>query len=264
MTKVALGICTYQRPAYLEKCTKSIARNCASAIDYSFVYNDGSDPKLSGSYKRAYAPLTAIGGHITEAAENGGVAVAKNALLRSMLETDADWFILCEDDIKILSPLAVTRYISIAKDNGLPHLSFAHHGPANAQGPVDADADVEFYPHSIGAWCLYSRECIETVGLFDEAMVNAMEHVEWEMRAYLAGFSPNGGPHRFADAAGSWIWLEEFPGSIEKSSIRPRDDWASNIRNAMTYWRDNKPETYALLFGPGTQLHNYALGITGG
>ena len=72
MTKVALGICTYQRPAYLEKCTKSIARNCASAIDDSFVYNDGSDPKLSGSYKRAYAPLTAIGGHITEAAVSSG------------------------------------------------------------------------------------------------------------------------------------------------------------------------------------------------
>lgn len=263
MTKVALGICTYQRPTYLEKCAKSIARNCASAIDHLYCYNDGSDPKHSGAYKRAYAPLTAIGGHITEAAENGGVAVAKNALLRSMLDTDADWLILCEDDIKVLAPEAVTRYVKIATDHKLAHLSFAHHGPANATGPVETDDDVEFYPHSVGAWCLYSRECLESVGLFDEHMVNAFEHVEWEMRAYLAGFAPGGGPHRFADASGSWIWLSEFPGSIEKSSIRPRSDWSSNIRNSLTYWRDEKPETFDMLFGPTMPLHNYALGIIG-
>jgi GT2 family glycosyltransferase len=261
---VALGITTFNRPDYLEKCAKAIARTCAPVTDYIYCFNDGSDPKHAGAYKRAYKPLIELGATIIDAPTNGGVAVAKNALIYSALkETDCDHVILCEDDIKVLAPEAVTQYIAIAERHGLHHLSYAHHGPANADGPVDTDGDVEFYPHSVGAWCLYSRECLEAVGAFDENMVNAFEHVEWEMRAYQMGYANNGGPHRFADALGSWIWLTELPNSIERSSIRPRSDWSSNIHNSLRYWHDAKPETYDMLFGPSMPLHAYAQSIIG-
>ena len=262
---VALGVCTFNRPEFLERCAKSIAKTCAPVTDYIYCYNDGSDPKHSGDYKRAYKALSAVGATVIDAPVNGGVAVAKNALIYAALsETDADWVILCEDDMKVLSPEAVTQYVAIAERRNLHHLSFAHHGPANADGPVDTDDDVEYYPHSVGSWCLYSRECLEAVGGFDERMVNAWEHVEWEMRAYAMGYAPNGGPHRFADAYGSWIWLSELPNSLEKSSIRPRSDWSYNIQSGLRYWHDEKPETFALLFGPGMPLHGYAQSIIGG
>jgi GT2 family glycosyltransferase len=264
---IGIGICTYQRPEYLEKCGKAIIRNLfvdgKPVFDYLLVYNDGSDPKHHGSYERAYRPLRSAGATIIDAPENKGVATAKNALIEGLLARGCDWIFTLEDDILIKDPKAVTEYVAKATDLQQHHFSFAHHGPANVGGPIEVDGDIAYYPHSIGAWCLYSREMIEKVGLFDTQMVNAFEHVEFEMRAFTMGYSPNGGPHRFADVVGSENWLAEIPGAIEKSAIRPRPDWQSNIRNSLLYWRDNKPETFDLLFGADCPLQQYAQSIIG-
>ena len=264
---IGIGICTFNRPEMLEKCGKAIIRNLfvdgKPVFDYLLVYNDGSDKKHHGSYERAYRPLRSAGATIIDAPENGGVAVAKNALIESLLARGCDWIFTLEDDLLLKDPKAVTEYVAVAERRGLSHFSFYNHGPANISGPVEVDGDIAYYPHSIGAWCLYSREMINKVGMFDTGMVNAFEHVEFEMRAFSMGYAPNGGPHRFADVVGSENWLTEIPGAIEKSSIRPRSDWQSNIRNSLLYWRDNKPETYDLLFGPEMPLHAYARSIIG-
>jgi hypothetical protein len=174
-----------------------------------------------------------------------------------MLETDAEWLILAEDDILVTSPEAVTGYIRAAESASFHHLSYAHHGPANDGIVPETEGLVSFYPHSIGAWCLYSRECLESVGLFDEHFHNAWEHVELTLRLARAGFTS--GSYRFADAAGSEGWLQELPNSIEKSSIRPRPDWQSSIVNGLRYWQDNKPDTFSDLFGEDKPLHAYAM-----
>ena len=260
--QVALGVCTYNRPAFADKCLRAIRDHVAPLVCAVAVYNDGSDPKYHAEYRRAYKRLE--GATIIEAPDNRGVASAKNTLLRWMLDTtEADWLILCEDDIFVQAPEAVTEYVQVAEETGLHHLSFAHHGPGNQAGPVSVRGKVGYYVHSIGAWCLYSRECLETVGLFDENFHNAWEHVELEVRLAQAGFMPNAGLHRFPDVLGSEQWLVEAPNSIEKSSIRPRDDWQQSIIDGLTYWANVKPETFTLLFGPGTQLEDYARGVLG-
>jgi glycosyltransferase involved in cell wall biosynthesis len=211
-------------------------------------------------YRRAYNRLEHL--DLFESEKNSGVAVAKNTLLRHMLsESDADWLFLLEDDIIIKSPEAITEYIRVAEENGLHHLSFAHHGPANADGPVEVQGDVAYYPHSIGAWCLYSRESLDVAGLFDEHFHNAWEHVEHEVRLMQHGFMPGCAPHRFPDVKDSLIWLSELPNAIDKSAIRPRSDWGSSIINGLRYWHDAKPETFDLMFGPGTPLEQYASNI---
>ena len=258
----ALGITTYNRPQFAEKCGRAIEIQLGAVLDAVYLYNDGSDSKHRGSYERAYAPLRRFGATILDEPENRGVAFAKNRLLERMLEeTDAEWLFLIEDDIKVLHPRAITQYVRVGESTGLHHLSFAHHGPGNAAGPIDTDGRVEFYQHSIGAFTMFSRESLLAVGLFDENLHNAWEHVEHEMRLIVAGFMPGCGPHRYPDVAGSYQWLNEFPNSIEKSSIRPRPDWSSNIITGLRYWRDQKPETYALLFGPGTPLEAYASSV---
>ena len=261
---IGVGVTTFDRPEMLEKSLKALIRNCSDIVDHIAVYNDGSDKKFHGAYQRAYKPLSIhASADVFDVSENFGVSVAKNRLCAHLLAEGCDYVFLLEDDIRITDPKAVSEYLRVAKAYTLHHLSYAHHGPANIGGPVEVDGDLEYYPHSIGAWCLYSREFLLNVGLFDENFKNCWEHVEVEMRAFLMGYAPNGGPHRFADAAGSDQWLTEIPGAIEKSSIRPRPDWYSNIRNGLIYWRDNKPETYALLFGAGMPLEGYANGITG-
>jgi GT2 family glycosyltransferase len=247
----ALGICTYNRPEFFEKCAKSVAKHLDVPV---FVYNDGSDPKHQGAYKRGYRALPDA--HIVHADENHGVAYAKNQLLLAMLASGADWLILCEDDIKVRSNGAVEGYVQACEETGLHHLSFAHHGPANADGAVDTTDLLAFYTHSVGAYCIYSRESLEACGIFDESLHNAWEHVELTLRLAENGYTS--GAYRFADARWSNIWLQELPNSIERSSIRPRPDWHANIVNGLRHWHDTKPSTYETMFGPGTPLHDYA------
>ena len=260
--KVAIGVTTYNRPKFLAKSLRALNDNLRGLEAPVWVCNDGSGPKYSAEYRRAYTRFP--GATIIECPENRGVAAAKNTLLRMMLDvTNADWFFLLEDDIEITSSKAISAYVDAAEEFGTHHLSFAHHGPANAQGPTAIEGQIEFYPHSIGAWCLYSRHSLEEAGLFDENFHNAWEHVEHELRLIQQGLMPGAGPHRFPDVAGSAGWLRELPNSIEKSAIRPRSDWQASIAQGLAYWRQAKPSTFDAMFGAGTPLESYARGILG-
>ena len=256
MTKVALGVVTFQRPEYAEKCLRSINAHLRDVVDLFYVHDDGSSPKYAGAYKRAFARLP--GAVLQLDHTNKGPACAKNDILRHALIDGADWVFLCEDDLIVNNVWAVTGYLEAAQETGIHHLSFAHHGQANAGGPVEAGELVSLYPHSVGAWSLFSRECLEGAGLFDERFVRAWEHVEHSMRLIQAGYCGDAGAYRYPDATGSPQWLAEIPGSLENSSIRPLLDWQSNIRDGLRYWHDNKPETFNDLFCEGTPLHDYA------
>lgn len=254
---IMIGVTTYNRPEYLAKSLRAIGNRVKGVPVY--VHNDGSDAKHNGEYKRAYSRMPdAI---ILDSEVNRGVSASKNSLLMGMLGAGADWLFLCEDDILVQSPAAIFSYIEACEKSNFQHLSFAHHGPANAGGPVWADDVLAYYPHSIGAWCIYSAECLNKCGLFDENLLNAWEHVELSLRLAQAGYTS--GAYNYADVIGSDKWLSEIPGSVEKSSIRPRADWHKNIRNGLIYWRDNKPDTYEQLFGPGLMLEGWAKGIVG-
>lgn len=258
--RTAVGLTTYNRPRFADKSIRALERAVRPLDCVLSAANDCSDEKYRGEYKRAYARAPEM--TVIEIPANGGVAKAKNVLLRWMLDTtDAEWLFLLEDDIILNGPEAVTGYIEAAERTGMHHLSFAHHGPANAAGPSRHGDPVEFYPHSIGAWTMFSRECLETVGLFDENFHNAWEHVEHELRLIAAGFMPEAAPHYFPDATGSRLWLSELPSAIEESAIRPRGDWQSSIVNGLRYWRESKPETFEMLFGAGTPLEGYAASL---
>lgn len=253
---VGITICSFNRPEYAERCVKSVRKHLADVVDHIVFVDDGSDPKHNGSYRRVEKTIQTMGGTYIGLDENGGPAVAKNVGLRYLLTKECDWVFTLEDDLIIQSPKAVTEYLRIAEDTGLSHFSYAHHGEANESGPVTVDGEVEFYFHSVGAWCLFSCDDLMTYGLLDENFVRAWEHVEHELRLGVA-------PHRFPDITNSAYYLQEIPGSIERSSIRPLHDWQSRIRDGLRYWAAEKPESFDLMFGPGTPLHQYAFGILG-
>ena len=259
---VAIGVTTYNRPRFADKSLRALEANVSGLGCPVSVYNDGSDQRYRAEYQRAYRRLPdAI---VFEAPENRGVAAAKNTLLQWMLDTtDAEWLFLLEDDIILKSPMAVTEYVRAAEDNGLHHLSFAHHGPANVGGPVEVTNGIGYFPHSIGAWCIYSRESLLGAGLFDENFHNAWEHVEHEMRLFTHGYMPGCGPHRFPDDIDSALVLAELPDAIAKSAIRPRVDWNSSIVEGLRYWQSAKPETFNMMFGEGMPLQQYARGVLG-
>ena len=258
VSNVFLGVTTMNRPRYLDKCLRSIQTHLEGVCSLVAVHDDGSDPRYNAEYRRAFRRIP--NALIQVSPKNEGVAKSKNALLRAGLASGADWLFLCEDDILVQSPEAITGYIAACEATGISHLSFSHHGPANLNIP-DGDGPVSFFTHSIGAWTCYTRECLEATGLFDEQMINAFEHVHHDMRLIRDGFMPGAAPHQFPDASGSAKWLTEIPGSIENSSIRPRDDWHSNIRRSLERWRDSDAETFEALFGEEMPLHAYAMSI---
>lgn len=253
---VGVTICTFERPEFAEKCVKSVRKHLSGVIDHLVVVNDGSSAKHNGAYRRVEKATQSAGGTYMAMQDNAGVAITKNIGLRWLLSHGCDFCFTLEDDILITSPKAVTEYVRIATERGDRHYSFAHHGEANYSGPVTEDGEVEYYFHSVGAWVMYERVALLTNGLLDENMRNAFEHVEAEIRMGAE-------PHRFPDIARSADYLTEIPGSIQKSSIRPRSDWSQNIAASMAYWRDNKPESFEAMFGPTMPLHNYANGILG-
>lgn len=258
---IGIGITTFQRPEFCEKSVKSLLKYCSSVVDHIAIVNDGSSTKYAGAYKRVFRPLEAAGGVVFDESVNRGCAWAKNRLIDALLP-DCDWIFLVEDDIRVLDAKAITEYVRICEETGNHHLSFAHHGPANHGVPL-GDGDVSYFPHSIGAWTIFSRECLKAVGFLDESFVRAWEHVEHELRLIVAGFMPGAGPMHYPDATHSQDWLEELPNSIEKSSIRPLPDWFNNVRDGLQYWRDYKRDTFDMLFGPGKPLNAYANQILG-
>jgi len=250
---IGVTICTYNRPDFCEKTVKAVRKHLTEVVDHVVVVNDGSIPKFNGGYRRVEKATQSIGGTYIGMDVNGGVAKAKNIGLQFLLDKGCTWLFTLEDDILIQSPRAVTEYVRVAKASGVRHLSFAHHGEANLGGPVATDGELEYYFHSIGAWCHYTADEL-TKRLLDERFRNAWEHVHHELTLGVE-------PYRYPDIAHSADYLKEIPGSIEKSSIRPLPDWQSNIRQGLIMWKDTDPDTFKSLFGDGTPLQQYAQSI---
>lgn len=225
--KVGVGITTYKRPEYFEKCIKSVLEHLDGVVDEIAVYNDGSKLK---DYQAIYKKIPQV--TIEHKNKNKGVAAAKNWLIGHLLCEECDYIFLLEDDIVIKDPKAVTEYIN----SGEQHLLFAHHGKANACKPLATKGVVEYYPNCVGAWCMYTKECIEDYGLMDSGFKNAWEHVEHSLRI-LGGMA-------FPDIKGSKEWLEEQENAIESSVIRNSPEWNKFISDGVVHWLETNPETF--------------------
>lgn len=221
---IGLGITTYNRFSYFNQSISSVIEHLRSKVDLLLVYNDHSET----SYQ--YPKETDI---IFQGKENKGVAHAKNTLLKTMMAFGCNHLFLMEDDIIVKSSEVLDRYITVAQQNDLHHLNFAHHGPANAGGYKQREGEIELYPHCVGAFSYYSREAIEQVGFMDEKLKNAWEHVFHTKAIAEAGLTS---PFwYFADISGSRELLEEIPGSIENSSIRQDEAWRKHMDEGYKY-----------------------------
>lgn len=240
-SRIGIGITTYQRPDYFTQCLEHVIKNTPKDTKI-YVYNDGSTEKYPTVDKRV---------KVTAPKKNRGVAHAKNTLLKQMLADGCDYLVILEDDILIINENALSEYIRVSKETGIEHLSFYNHGPANKEGKVYGDENVSYYPACVGAFSLYTRNCLESLaeiekdthpypGLMDENFHNAWEHVHHTKRLGDHAFtSPFG---LFADITGSERYLKEIPGSIEKSSIRPTKEWKKRMEDGLKYWEEQDGE----------------------
>lgn len=236
MAKIGVGITTYNRPDYFKQCLESVTK-LLPVVDSIWAYNDGST--------KNYDVEIPEGVRYYNSNHNKGVAHAKNWLIKKLLKEGCDYIFLLEDDILIKSPKAVTEYVRLSDESGIEHMMFAHHGKANAGEPGLRSNGIDLYRNPIGAWCLYTKNVLEAVGLFDEHFLNAWEHVEHTWRIAKAGYTPPWGMV-VADVTDSQEYLAEIPGSIKKSSINARSDHMANKINGLIYWQDKNPQDFPL------------------
>ena len=234
--KVAIGIVTYNRPEQFRTVAKAVLEQFDGIP--IFAYNDGSPQteqyssirkELSGSIDLVNAPV------------NQSVGYAKNRLLERMLDDGADWLFILEDDIIPISPDATTAYIEACKRSKWHHLMFAHHGELNKGVPLNTDWvwGISFFLHCVGAWCVYTREVIEKVGLIDEAFINAWDHVEHTWRIAQAGMTA---PFwNFADVAGSDKLLAEMDLEATPIGTRSHEAYDARVAAGLQYWRAKDP-----------------------
>lgn len=214
-----------------------VIRNLKNQVDSVWIYDDGSTKNLDG-YDELFKSLPGwIKVH--RAKKNKGVGAAKNWVMQQLLDEDCYCIFVGEDDIVPVSKRAITGYIKASRETGITHFMFAHHGPINKVGPNHREGIVETYPGCVGGWCFFTKPALEEVGLHDEEMVNAYEHVELTWRLAQARRTTPWG--YFADVKGSKDWLQEISDSIENSSISKTEDWALRTCKALVHWRDKDP-----------------------
>lgn len=224
---IGIGIVTCNRPNFFIKCFRSIPDN------YSLVaVNDGAQFE---DWKRL---LKEKQFEYIHNEHNIGVGRSKNKLFKVLLEKGCTDIFIVEDDIIVKNLAVFEEYIRARQITGIHHFNFGYHGPAN-KGNISGGTPqpryiidygkikIAFNMHSVGAFCYYTKEVLEKVGLIDEEYTNAFEHVDHDYRIFKAGM---GAPYwHFPDIANSMDYLDEIECSEKSSAIRPREDWKDNI-----------------------------------
>ena len=180
-------------------------------------------------------------GDLIQNKENLGVGKSKNIAIKELLSRGFDHIFIIEDDIiqKDNSVNIFDLYIEYSNKTGVQHFMYGYHGPANKGGVskgsplprsvIDYGNDIRVLLnlHCVGAFCYYTKKCIDEVGLFDEEYNNAFEHVDHSYMIAKAGMIP--GYWWWPDIDDSYKYLDEIECSEESSTIRPRADWQENI-----------------------------------
>ena len=227
-TKIGIGIITCDRPDYLKKLVRSLDGISTNNL---VIINDGK--KLLDGGK--------IFVHNNNPSKQG-VGKAKNQALK--LLKDNDYIFLLEDDIIIKDKTVFEKYIQASKLSGIQHFNFAFHGLDNYKPDgipavrlkldYSPETSVCLYPNVYGAFSMYTKKCIEDVGLMDEFYYNAMEHVDHTAAIIKAGMHP---PFRwFADIANSDRYIEEIDRAHSGSEIRRDQKWIENFHKAADHF----------------------------
>lgn len=225
-----IALVTYNRYNYFKQVVLSLVANDYGGADYLVIVQDGDYySQRQWDEIGVILDVQPIRYEIIIHSNNRGVASAKNTGLKKLLEWGVTHCFTLEDDILINNDDVVNQYISFAGKIGVKHLNFALHGEMN-KGRKKYYLGVPVYPHCVGAWSYYHKDCFAIVGFFDERFINAFEHVYHTLLLSNVGLTF---PFwLFPDHPNNDQLLKEIPGSIDNSSIRPRSDWQSNIRAA--------------------------------
>jgi len=234
--KIGLGIMTYKRPDYFKKIFASVPKE---AVHELVVVNDGTPYDFD------------IDATLIQHETNKGIGVSKNDAMKHLLERGCEYIFLMEDDIIIKDSSVFERYINASKETGIQHFNYSQHGlmnkfpnseTPNPRVKIDYknDVSVELYPHCVGAFCFYTKKCLDKVGLMDENFFNATEHLEHTYNIIKNDMHP---PFWwFADIANSNKYLADIPWSVSTSTISSSPKHNETVLRGLNYFHKKHGE----------------------
>lgn len=235
--RIGVGIVTCDRPEYLSTLLNSLPKEHENKIDHLVIVNDGTPV---GNFDLSF-------GEWLHNEINLGVGKSKNRAMQHLLNKGCDYIFIIEDDMVIVKQSIFNTYIDAHLKTGIHHFMFGYHGPANKGGVsggnptprkiIDyGDIKIALNLHCVGAFCFYTKKCLEDVGLNDERYINAFEHVDHSFMLAKKGYST---PYWWwADIANSLDYINEQACSEVSSSIKPRPDWGDNIVASFKYFSE--------------------------
>lgn len=233
--KVGVSVITRDRLQMVQELIKSLDR---TTFDEFVIVND-SEIAISSEYFPNHP-------HEMIHTRGSGVGVAKNAALKYLLDKECDYIFVIEDDMKMLRPDVFAAYINASKQTGIQHFLYNAHGPANRGGisggksipritiEYPSGVRISLFQHCVGAFCMYTRESLEAVGLMDEAFKNVWEHVEHSYRLVKAGYAP--AYWWWPDLVNSTDYIVEQACSETSSTIRGNPQWRKNIEDGTKHF----------------------------
>jgi glycosyltransferase involved in cell wall biosynthesis len=228
--KIGLGIMTYNRPDYFKKIFSSVPKD---KVDELVVVNDGTPYDFS------------IDANLIQHETNKGIGISKNDAMKHLLDKGCEYIFLMEDDIIINDPNVFSAYINASEETGIQHFNYSQHGlmnkfpnseTPNPRVKIDYrnDVSVELYPHCVGAFCFYTKKCLDKVGLMDEKFYNATEHLEHTYNVIKSDMHP---PFWwFADIANSNKYLSDIPWSVSTSTISSSPKHRETVQKGLNYF----------------------------
>lgn len=229
---VGIGVITCNRPDFLKKCVGSIRPEW---VDKCIIVNDGE--KLEDNISDY---------PVINNDTNLGVCKTKNIALKHLLDAGCDYIFLVEDDM-FFKGNVFEKYIEASRITGIEHFSFAYHGDYNKKNSKPNPRKIVKYngceislnKHSVGAVCFYTRKSLKDVGLFDEKFSeygNAFDHVEHSYRLAKSKYST---PYWWwSDLANSFDYIEEQGDADTNTTVRNKEDWVDNVKNAAKYFNN--------------------------
>lgn len=234
--KIGVGIITCERYEMFRKCLLSIP---FEKVSDAIIVNDSITVESRGRTESLAVECSKEFRIEVQHTDGSGVGVAKNAALKYLLDAGCDYIFLVEDDMLIKRDDIFDAYIAASEATGIQHMMFAYHGPANKNnisgGPPCPRLTVKYSDnlsitlnmHCVGAFCMYTRGSLQTVGLFNTEFNNAFEHIHHSYLLCKNNFCT--AYWWWPDLANSLDYIEEQACSENSSSIRPRKDWITNI-----------------------------------
>lgn len=176
MGKIGIAITSYNRPAVLQMSLTQWRKLLPKGAELVIVDDGSTDPVEGADFRFP---------------SNAGIAAAKNACIRILMERGCEHLFLADSDTY---PIAARWHDPYIK-SGVKHLSFTFdrlvNGRPNGRQYIGDYEGLAEYGSPCGCMLYIHRSVVDTIGGFDVDYPQwGYEHVDFSNRAYNAGLTP--------------------------------------------------------------------------